>query len=166
LIRRVIARLVVHILRVLEFLLPVWCLSVLFGPAAAVVAGWQLFLRSQQRAKPTIRQFDRLPVSWWPPRSRSVRIWQIWRHWTRVNVTKLLTFWPDRLTNHRWQPRGRSTDLDALERLAAQGRPVILAILHYGPVTVLHYWLRAQGFAVASLVANAADHLSLSRRNK
>lgn len=160
-IRRVNALLVIHTLRALEFLLPVWCLRVLLGSAAGVVAGWQLL-----RAKPTIRQFDRLPVSWLPPQSQPVRIWRIWRQWTRVNATKFLTFWPDRLASPRWQRRGRCIGLQPLEQMTAWDRPVILGILHYGPVTVLHYWLRARGLAAASLVANVMDHLSISRRHK
>lgn len=160
-IGRANAWLAIHTLRALEYLLPVWCLSVLFGPTAAAVAGWQLLW-----AKPNVRLFDRLPVSWRPPRSRRVRFCQIWRQWTRVNLTKLLTFWPDRLANPRWQRRGRCTDLVALERLASQDRPVILAIVHFGPMAMLRYWLRAQGLAAASLVAHVGDHLSTSRRHK
>jgi lauroyl/myristoyl acyltransferase len=158
-IRRVNARLMIYTLRGLEFLLPVWCLIGLLGPAAGVVAGWQLL-----RAKSILEQFDRLLGL--APQSEPISIWRIWRHWTRVNMTKLLTAWPDRLADPRWRRRGRCIGLEQLEQAAASERPVILATVHYGPLAVLHYWLRAGGLPTAALVYDAANHLSVSKRLK
>jgi hypothetical protein len=43
--------------------------------------------------------------------------------------------------------------LERLESLLAEGRPVILATLHYGDLTMLYHWLRSRGIGAAFLAA-------------
>jgi KDO2-lipid IV(A) lauroyltransferase len=69
----------------------------------------------------------------------------------RVNLARLIWLWPDRLQTARWRKRCRCTGLEQLERVRAGGRPVVLAMLHFGPAPVLRYWMRAQGLPVAAL---------------
>jgi hypothetical protein len=45
--------------------------------------------------------------------------------------------------------------MEQFEQICAQDRPIILAVLHYGPLIVLRYWLRACGLPVAGLTARS-----------
>jgi hypothetical protein len=130
--------LVVYGSRALESVTPPPCLVLLLWPLAAVATLCEL---AQQR--PGVGHFYRLPASLRPPRrgfSGAVQIW--WRR-VRLNLAKLLCLWPDRLHTPRWRRRCRCHGLEAFEAAGAQDRPVIVAFLHFGPISVLRYWLRA-----------------------
>lgn len=133
-------RLAIHAIRALEFMLPARCLQILAWPAAAIVSAWQL------------AWVGRLPSSLRSDQSSPARLWKLWRRRINLNLTKLLVFWPDRLMKPRWRRRSDATALEELTRLSAQGRPVILVVLHFGPLAVVKYWMRAHGLAVAGLV--------------
>jgi lauroyl/myristoyl acyltransferase len=64
---------------------------------------------------------------------------------------RLVTLWPDRFTLPRWAPRFAVTGLDSLLACRAEGRPVVLAIIHFQHMNLLRLFLRAHGLPVASL---------------
>ncbi len=146
-IKQAFVRQVILGLRALESSLPPWCLLALVWPVAALLTTWELVLLG-----PTVRDFDRLPPSLRPAGSRLGWIWRLWCQRINFRLTKLLILWPDRLETDRWRPRFRSTGFEQLERLVAEGRPVVLTLMHFGPHALLRYWLRARGVAVGALV--------------
>ncbi len=154
-IELVVGWLLLHSLRTLELFLPGRCLRFLFWLAAALVAGWEL-----AAMKRVSRAFDWLPVSLRPALTRPAWRWRLWRRRTQLQLTKSLALWPDRLQTARWQSPCQYTGIEQLERACARGRPVILAVLHFGPLRVLHYCLRARGLPVAAVVADRLDHRS------
>jgi lauroyl/myristoyl acyltransferase len=135
-----------HLLRALERVLPAVWLRALLWPPIAVATAWELLGPRQ-----LLREFYRLPASVRPSLPPAAWAWRIWRRRVRLNLARLIWLWPDRLQTTRWQKGCRCTGLEQLERLRAEGRPVVLAMLHFGPVPVLRYWMRAQGLPVASL---------------
>ena len=146
-INRATMRLAIHVIRALESILPPQGLQILIWPAAAVMSGWELAW-----GHPTVQQFGQLPSSLRPAGSLPGRIWRLWRQRINLNLTKLLVAWPDRLVKPRWRDRCDGAALERLNRLSAHDQPMVLAVLHYGPLTVLKYWMRAHGLAVAGLV--------------
>jgi len=64
---------------------------------------------------------------------------------------RLVTLWPDRFTRPRWAPRFTATGLDSLLACRTEGRPVVLAIIHFQHMNLLRLFLRAKGLPVASL---------------
>jgi lauroyl/myristoyl acyltransferase len=135
-----------HGLRALERVLPVGLLYALLWPFIAVSTAWELFGPRQ-----VLRRLHRLPVSLRPPLSATAWAWRIWRQRLELNMARLIWLWPDRLHTARWQRRCRCTGLEQFEQLRARGRPVVVAVLHFGPAPVLRYWMRARGLPVAAL---------------
>jgi len=133
-------------IRTLERALPVGVIWILCWPLAAFQAACQLTF-----ATPTYRQFDRLPAALRPRLSRPSWAACLWLERTRVNLARLLCLWPDRLCQERWTDRCRCVGLERLELNHARGRPVALALLHFGPLNLLCHWLRARGLPVAAL---------------
>ena len=146
-------------LRAFEALLPVACLRVLFWPPAAIKATWELAW-----TEPTLRLFRRLPASIRIPASRRNWLWRLWLARTRLNVTKFMLFWPDRLGTLRWRQRLRFSSVEQLDYLRNCNRPVILAVLHIGPLLLLRYYLRSRGLPVAGLVARPLSERSPIRQ--
>jgi lauroyl/myristoyl acyltransferase len=64
---------------------------------------------------------------------------------------RLVTLWPDRFMMPRWRRRFTVTGLDPLLACRAEGRPVVLAIIHFHHMNVLRLFLRSHGLPVASL---------------
>src|SRR5579871_2021316 len=139
-------------LREAERCLPLWCLRVLLWPAAAAAASRELAY-----AGPTAGQFDRLPPSFRPPSGRPARVLRMWRRRTEMNLAKMLCLWPDRLGAPRWLGRWGCTGIEQFEEARAGGRPVVLAVLHFGPLAVLRFWMRARGLPVAALLEEAPE---------
>lgn len=152
-------RLVFHALRWIERLAPPSVLQFFLWPIAAAKTTWEL-----AGGRPTVGDFRRLPACLMPPREPAAFFWRIWWPRTRMNLTKLMKFWPDRLRTARWQERIRCVGLAEFEKARARGRPVILAMLHFGPATVLRYWLRARGWPAAGLVARPLKERSALAR--
>jgi lauroyl/myristoyl acyltransferase len=118
-------------------------------PFAALVAALELAYSG-----PTLAEFDRLPAAVRRPAGRLAWKMGLWRQRSRLHRAKLVSYWSDRLSTRRWARLCRFEGSPAsLDALGAGARPVILATLHYGPVEMLHYWLRSRRVPVAILVA-------------
>lgn len=141
-----LAKIICRSLRAAELFLPVCCLQLLLWPAAAFRAGCELF-----RGIATLRRFERLPASLRPCLSRPAWVRRLWRERARLHLTKLLCLWPNRLEQPRWKDRCHWIGLQHFEQLREQGHPIILAVLHFGPLIVLHYGLRSRGIPLATL---------------
>jgi hypothetical protein len=63
-------------------------------------------------------------------------------------LARALNFIPDRFVADKWHGQCRFHG----EVPAVSNQPVILATLHFGPLHLLRYWLRARGFLVTTLV--------------
>jgi lauroyl/myristoyl acyltransferase len=156
----ILAYLFLHFLRALEAVLPVWCLHVVLWPGAAFKATWELGW-----SEPTLRLFRRMPASIRTPAAERRWLWRMWLARTRLNVTKFMCFWPDRFGKRRWRARCRLSGADQLEQLQRCQRPVILAVLHLGPLLLLRYYLRSRGLAVAGIVARPLAGRPLIRQH-
>jgi lauroyl/myristoyl acyltransferase len=148
-----------HGLRWIELFLSPGFLQVLCWPIAALAAFWELTY-----AQPTVRQFHRLPPSLRPALTRSSWVRRVCQQRIQVSLAKFLSLWPDRFGNPRWRRRCQCTGIEHLEETCAQGRPIVLAVLHFGPLIVLRYWLRARGLPVAGLIARTSNRRPLHRR--
>ena len=54
--------------------------------------------------------------------------------------------------------------MEQFEETWARGGPVVLAVLHFGPLVVLRYWLRARGLPIAALVRRNSKDRPLYQR--
>jgi long-chain acyl-CoA synthetase len=71
-----------------------------------------------------------------------------------------LTFFPERLAAPVWLERCEFSGLDMLRDCQRQGQPAILAVCHFGPVSLLRRWLQAAGIRATTLVGGRADERS------
>ena len=94
--------------------------------------------------------------------AKSVRAIRQWRGSSYLNV--LLEFFPERLAESKWMDRCRIGGLDRLRQARQGGRPVVLAFCHFGPFSLLRFWLRAAGVPVAALVGGKSEFRSGLRR--
>ncbi len=148
-------------IRTLERALPFRAIWILCWPVAAVQAARQLAFTT-----PTIRQFDRLPAALRPRLSRPRWVAYLWRERTRMNLARLMCLWPDRFGLERWTDHCRCVGMERLELEHARGRPVVLALLHFGPSVLLCHWLRARtpcGGAQADACRRAPPPLEIHR---
>lgn len=84
------------------------------------------------------------------------------RECLRFHLVRVLNFWPDRLASDRWLSRVEFPGLEAIRRLQAAGKPVVIVCLHHGPIHVLRYLLRAGGVACAMVVLESrAERLAV-----
>ena len=141
----------IHLTQVLfraaERLLPIPLLLPAVWPAAMLM-GRRHVLRGA-----SLRQLRRLPAALAPRTAGWRWLWRVAAGRSAVYTTRLLSFWPDRLREARWSRRCELLGLAPLEAALAAGRPVILATLHYGDLTMLYHWLRSRGLAAAFLAA-------------
>jgi lauroyl/myristoyl acyltransferase len=156
----ILGSLLLHAMRALEALLPIWCLRIVLWPPAALKAMWELGW-----SEPTLRLFRRMPASIRTPAAERRWLWRLWLARTRLNVTKFMAFWPDRLGKPRWRAQCRFSGADQLESLSRCERPVVLAVLHLGPLLLLRYYLRSRGLAVAGLVGRPLAERSPIRQH-
>jgi hypothetical protein len=81
-------------------------------------------------------------------------------------MNSLLEYLPDRLCSVRWRKRCRIVGLDGLSNLRQGGRLVMLAFFHFGPYSLIGFWLRASGFPVTTLSVGSAGERPLIKRYK
>jgi lauroyl/myristoyl acyltransferase len=60
-------------------------------------------------------------------------------------LNQFVQYFQDRLSGAKWREHCRITGLDRLRQARENGRPVVLAFCHFGPITLLRIWLRAAG---------------------
>jgi len=89
---------------------------------------------------------------------RTVRQWRI-----EYYLRQALVYFPDRLATAKWQRRCRINGIENLRQAQASGRPVIVAFSHFGPYSLIGYWLRAAGLPAATLVAKKSSGRGLLR---
>lgn len=141
------------LVRFWERVLPQNLLSLLLLPFAAL---WGMTRVGQQRK--AIALWSRVPQSW-PGRNRISFIrWQT----LGAHHARCVYFWPDRLSEARWQRRCRLEG--NAPPVGASQRRVVFASLHFGPFETLPYWLRAHGLIVTVLVGRAAPRQRLKQR--
>jgi lauroyl/myristoyl acyltransferase len=66
-------------------------------------------------------------------------------------MARFFRLWPDRLCEPRWKKRCTFYGNERLEAALSSNRPVVLATVHYGNLTEIYHWLRANGHAIAFL---------------
>jgi len=77
-----------------------------------------------------------------------------------------LEFFPEQLGTPKWRHRLQFEGIQYLETARRQKRPVILAFCHFGPYSLLRYWLRAAGIPAATLVKGESKNRTALRRMK
>jgi hypothetical protein len=153
-------RIVLDSLRLLERAMPPFLLGRFLWPITALWSAWELIYY-----RPTLRLFRRLPAALHPAWRPFVWPLRVWRRRCWLNLTKLLSSWPDRLQEPRWQKRCHSDGMERLEKLWSTGRPMVLVSLHFGAASVFYHWLRARGLPAAALVGrNLREPLTYRRR--
>lgn len=83
-----------------------------------------------------------------------------------AGLNTYLEFFPERLGTPKWRDRLEIDGIEYLETARRQKRPVILAFCHFGPYSLLRYWLRAAGFPAATLVKGESKDRTVLRRMK
>ena len=73
---------------------------------------------------------------------------------------------PDRLARAKWLSGCKLEGLEYLQLARQNGRPVILAICHFGPLDVLGFWLRAAGWPVATFAGRNFEDRTRTKRLK
>jgi lauroyl/myristoyl acyltransferase len=81
-------------------------------------------------------------------------------------LNAILEFFPEQLGTPKWRERAHIDGIQHLETARRQKRPVILAFCHFGPYSLLRYWLRAAGFPAAFLVKGQSEIRSPMKRLK
>src|SRR5262245_34729852 len=114
-------------LRLLERVLPVPALGLVCWPVAAARSLVELL-----RTGPTIGQFDRMPDGWRGRRGRGAWLVCLWRERCRLHLAWMSCLWPDRLGEGRWERRCCWVGFERLGEARDRGRPVVLAMLHFG----------------------------------
>ncbi|MBI5775324.1 MAG: hypothetical protein HZA89_16510 [Verrucomicrobia bacterium] len=89
-----------------------------------------------------------------------------WRAATAFHLSRFICFFPHRLTAPEWRERCRLRGFAPVRAALAAGRPVVLATLHFGPLPLMRYWLRAGGIPAATMVSESAGSRSALRLRK
>jgi len=144
------------VLRALERVLPPALLSLVLWPfvAATVLCDLVKYRRYRRDWRPVPRSLL--------PEGPGLRLFQSER--MQVHFSRLVTFWPDRLAQSRWQARCRYEGLEPLIRARESRTPILLATLHFGPLPLLRYLLRARQLPVAGLSGQAQSERGWRQR--
>jgi lauroyl/myristoyl acyltransferase len=81
-------------------------------------------------------------------------------------LSRMIEFFPDRLTTPKWQGRFQTNGLDYLKEARNKRRPVILVFLHFGTYKLIPFWLRALGIPVVALLGGKSENRSRVKRLK
>jgi Bacterial lipid A biosynthesis acyltransferase len=79
-------------------------------------------------------------------------------------LNDIVDFFPDRLAEPKWRERCRINGLEHLHLARQNGRPIVLAFVHFGPFELIRAWLRSVGIPVAALFAGRFENRSPVRR--
>ncbi len=101
----------------------------------------------------------KLPVDWFAGEDHAVTVAA---ERTQYHYSRFMNFWPDRFQAPRWAERIDASALEGWPR----DRPLVLATLHAGRLFMLHYALRAQGVAAATLIGGSTRNRSAVKRAK
>lgn len=141
-------------LRLAECCLPVPVFLLLLFPVAAVMATRQLLIgNGNVRQLRQLSEAARLSGTSW----RRCSLWRVWTAQLAMSMARLTRYWPEKLREPRWSRRCRFVGLERLEAILAEGRPVVLATLHYGELTQLYHWTRSRGIGLAFLVTRKLE---------
>lgn len=88
------------------------------------------------------------------------------RQQRNASLNTYLEFFPEQLGTPKWRDHLQFDGIQYLETARRQKRPVILAFCHFGPYSLLRYWLRAAGIPAATLVKGESKERTLIRRLK
>jgi lauroyl/myristoyl acyltransferase len=89
------------------------------------------------------------------------------RH-ARMNyfLSRVLEFFPDRLSTAKWQTCFQTTGLDHIREAQKRGRRIVLVCFHFGTFKLIPFWLRALGIPVIALLRGKSDERSHFKRMK
>lgn len=122
------------LMRGAERLLPPWALAALLWPSSAITAlAW---LTYRMGHLPLLRRLQGRPS-----------LLALWVQRTRMEMVRPIGYWRDRLVKPRWKERCRIEGLGP-----PAGKPMVLVMLHYGPIYLLMSILRAHGHPASVLV--------------
>jgi lauroyl/myristoyl acyltransferase len=82
----------------------------------------------------------------------------------RSSLNRVLQFFPDRLAIEKWRGRLQLDGAEYLETARKQKRPIVLAFCHFGPFSLLRYWLRTVGIPASTLVRGQSEDRSEAKR--
>lgn len=88
-----------------------------------------------------------------------------WRHLIDDLYLMVATFWPDRWHEPRWARRFHITGFENVRRLADEGAPVVIAVVHFTHLSMLRYMLRSRGIPAASLTGFRGENPTLVDRD-
>jgi lauroyl/myristoyl acyltransferase len=131
------------IVRRLERMLPIGILYWVLAPAAFLQAFF-----CQGRPLVTLPDFFGAEK---PVRSRI-------KNDTIFYLNRAMEFFPERLSEARWKSRCRIVGLERLQHAQQNGRPLVLAFCHFGPIFLMSCLLRANGVQAATLLWNKSCH--------
>lgn len=143
--------------RLLENVFPPDILRCVLFPFAAILA-----LRDVFRRRWLEIPFNRLPATW--PRVKTTRA-LLFKLRVRFHLTRLITHWPDRLSEPRWRERFK-IEGSVLDEAIKAKRPAILVSAHFGPFYLPGYLFRAAGFPMATFIGDIVAAKSMVRRYK
>ncbi len=141
-----VVQLIVFIIRGLERLLPVRALYWTLKP-------FVFAQRAERLAVPGY--FEQTRPSGKTPRVKP-----------RAALNYVIGYLEDRLTAGKWQRCCQMSGLEGLQKARDEGRPVVLAMVHFGPVFLLPCWLRSAGIRLITLRNGKAESRIRLKRMK
>ncbi len=146
--REILGPLGFHALRGVEHLLSPGVLFSLLKPLALTRAAFD-------RKKSLPGYFRKPPL---PETIREAR--------TNYLLSRTLEFFPDRLSEPKWQLRFQTSGLHQIERARKNGHRVVLVCFHFGTFKLIPFWLRSLGIPVVALLRGKSQQRSRVKRMK
>jgi lauroyl/myristoyl acyltransferase len=109
----------------------------------------------------------RLPVGPWPAcLGTKPGTLGTWQSLTSHHLDRALRYLPDRVSSPRWRERCQIVGAERIKAARKAGRPVMLAICHFGPFILTGLWLRAFGMPVTGMILRTAGVRSRTDRRR
>jgi lauroyl/myristoyl acyltransferase len=86
------------------------------------------------------------------------------RREAEILLGNVLDYFPDRLATQKWKDYCRMNGFDRMPVALLNRRPVILAMVHFGPYRLTRAWLRSTGIPMAALVGGSIKKRANYRR--